>query len=90
MVIVSCDKENSKTIQTQVAERVSKYRASQIAEHQQKLLDEASKKVDSFLLNEAREKLLDSLGNLRPIKPGKPEAIPPIDSAVVKPLFEKN
>lgn len=85
--LVDCQTDKSELIAEQVAERVKKYRADQIAERQQKLLDEASKSVDSLLLNEARDKLLDSLGNVRPIKPPKPEKIPPIDTAVVKPLF---
>lgn len=63
-----------------------KYRADQIAQHHQKLLHEASRMVDS-MCQRLGTKLQDSLGHIRPDKPGKPEDIPPIDSAVVKPLF---
>lgn len=87
VIFTACQTDKSEIIQKQVAERVTKYRAEQLTEHRQKLLDEASRMVDSLLLDEARTKLQDSLGHVRPFKPGKPEAIPPIDSAVVKPLF---
>jgi hypothetical protein len=86
-IFASCDSDNSKIIQEQVAARVQKFRLEKTSEHQLRLLEEASLKVDSFLLNEARQNLLDSLGNIRPIKPAKLELIPPIDSATVKPLF---
>jgi hypothetical protein len=86
-IFAACETDNSKIIQEQVAARVKKFTADKTAEHQLRLLEMASLKVDSFLLNEARQNLRDSLGNIRPIKPGQLELIPPIDSATVKPLF---
>ncbi len=83
----NCQTDKSEVVEREVARRLAKFRTERVAEHRQKLLDEASKMVDSLLLDEARRKLQDSLGHVRPIKPVKPEDIPPIDSAMVKPLF---
>lgn len=83
----ACQPDRAELVENQVAARVEKYRAQRDFEARQKLLDEASRLVDSTLLDEARRNLQDSLNHLRPFKPFKPPRIPALDSGAVKPLF---
>ena len=84
----ACESEKTELIDTQVADRVHKYRAEREVEARLKLVEEASKLVDSFLLDEARRKLQDSLGHIRPSKPFRPEDVPALDSLkTIEPLF---
>ncbi len=85
--LAACEKMNESLVASQVRARVEKYRSEREAEHRQKLLDLASKNVDSLLLNEARQKLLDSLHQTRPFRPVAPPPIPALDSGKAKPLF---
>lgn len=87
LLFFACTGENAQLIAEQVAARVQKYRAEQTAEHQQKLLELASKNVDSLLLNEARQRLLDSLHQSRPFRPVADPPISPLDSGKARPLF---
>jgi hypothetical protein len=86
--IVSCKKEQEQVINTKVEEAVKKFRDKKMTECRSDLLQKAEKIVDSLLLQEARASLQDSLLQNKPSKPAQPSSIPPIDSAVVAPLFK--
>ena len=85
--IASCGPERSEIIQREVSSRVAEFRKKKALDCQNALLSEAERMVDSLLLSEAKAALADSLLRGRPTKPLKPAPIPPIDSAVVKPIF---
>lgn len=85
--VIACQPDRTELVEHQVAVRVEKYREQRDLMARQKLLDEASRLVDSTLLEEARRNLQDSLNHLRPFKPFKPQPIPALDSGAVKPLF---
>ncbi len=84
---MSCGPERSEIIQREVSSRVAEFRKKKALDCQNALLSEAERMVDSLLLSEAKAALADSLLRGRPTKPLKPAPIPPIDSAVVKPIF---
>jgi hypothetical protein len=84
---VSCKKNQEMVINTKVEEAVKKFRDKKMTECRNDLLQNAEKIVDSLLLQEARASLQDSLLQNKPSKPAQPNSIPPIDSAVVAPLF---
>jgi hypothetical protein len=87
--IQSCQEDKSKVIAEKVAERVDDFRRKKKEECRKSLLSKAEKKVDSLLLAEAQQLLQDSLGRLRPFRPGQPPVVPPIDSLAVEPLFKR-
>lgn len=86
---IACTENKDRLIASKVGERVEEFRKKKSEECRQSLLSRAEKKVDSLLLAEAQQVLQDSLGRLRPFRPGQPPAVPPIDSAAVKPLFRQ-
>jgi hypothetical protein len=86
--IVFCKKDQEAVVNFKVEEIVKKFRDKKIMDCRGDLLSKAEKIVDSLLLQEARASLQDSLLQRKPFKPAQPESIPPIDSAVVAPLFK--
>lgn len=86
--LLSCGQDTEALVQTKVAERVNAYRAKRIADCESALLAKAEKMADSLLILDAVNALNDSLARSRPGRPFHPPAIPPIDSAPVKPLFD--
>ncbi len=88
-VIWGCGPDNDTVVQVKVAERVNAFRDKKIAECENALLAKAEKMADSLLMQEAINALNDSLARSRPGRPFRPPAIPPIDSASVKPLFDQ-
>jgi hypothetical protein len=65
------------------------FKAKKSAECLEALLQTAEHTVDSLLLSEAQNTLNDSLSRLRPGRPFQPAAILPIDSLMVKPIFDE-
>lgn len=85
----ACKSDNQKLIREKVDERVAAVRAKKNMECREMLLNEAGKIVDSLLLEEAMGGLADSLMRLKPFRPGRPPALPAIDSSPVAPFFER-
>lgn len=83
----ACGPDRSEVIQREVGLRVAEFRKKKAHDCQNALLNEAERLVDSLLLSEAKAALADSLLRGRPVKPLKPAPIPPVDSAMVKPIF---
>jgi hypothetical protein len=83
-----CKKDNNRTINARVEERVHAVRVKKMEECRLELFAEANKLVDSLMLAEARAGLNDSLLNRRPGKPYKPAPIAPVDSSPVGPIFK--
>jgi len=84
----ACGDGTERIVQEKVAERVAEFRKKEAPKCRAALLVEAGRMADSLLLYEALHEVNDSLRNLHPFRPVKPPKIPPIDSLVVKPLFE--
>ena len=88
VVFPSCTRDKEAIVEAKVAERVDYFKAQKSAECRENLLAAAERRVDSMLLNEAQQSLLDSLARLRPNRPYQPPVVPPIDSFSVKPIFK--
>lgn len=88
LLVVSCSRSKERIIREKVDERVSDFRKKETAKCQARLLKEAEQIADSLLLQEALQEVNDSLRQMRPFKPLPPPAIPPIDSAAIKPIFD--
>lgn len=86
--VFSCKRSKERIIREKVDERVADFRKKETAKCRTALLIEAEKIADSLLLYEALQEVTDSLKQLRPFKPLPPAAIPPLDSAAVKPIFD--
>ena len=89
LTLAACSRGKERLIREKVADRVNDYRKRRLAECQASLLTDAEKIVDSLLLHEALNEVNDSLRGMRPFKPLPPGAIAPIDSGVVKPIFDQ-
>ena len=87
--VAGCGPKREEVIQREVALRVAEFRKKKALDCQSALFSEAERTVDSLLLSEAKASLFDSLLRARPTKPLKPAAIPPVDSSVVKPIFNE-
>jgi hypothetical protein len=85
----ACGKRKARMVEAVVSERVSAFQQKQRALCRENLLIEAGELVDSMLLAEAQAALRDSLARTRPGAPPRPVPLPPIDTAVVKPLFDQ-
>lgn len=85
--LAACTQDKEAIVQAKVAERVSYFKSQKSAECRERLLATAEKTVDSILLAEAQQSLLDSLARLRPNRPFQPPKVNPIDSLTVKPIF---
>lgn len=88
LMISSCNRNKERIIRAKVDERVADFRKKEMAKCRVALMIEAEKIADSLLLYEALQEVNDSLKQLRPFKPLPPAAIPPLDSAAVKPIFD--
>lgn len=88
-IVAGCGSDKEAIIREKVEERVTAFRAKENAKCRETLLAEAAHIVDSLLLNEALTGVSDSLARLRPVRPLKPQPVPPIDSSPVKPLFDR-
>ena len=88
LLVSSCKQSKERIIREKVAERVTDFRKKETAKCRAVMLIEAEKTADSLLLYEALREVNDSLKQLRPFKPLPPAAIPPIDSAALKPIFD--
>lgn len=86
---LGCVNNTQKIVSDKVDERIEAFTKKKVAECWQQLYLKVEKKVDSLLLAEAQLALQDSLSRLRPSRPTQPPAVPAIDSAVVKPLFNQ-
>ncbi len=89
LLIGACSKGKERIVSQTVEQRVSDFRKKEIAKCRTELLEAAEKTVDSLLLHEALHEVQDSLKRLRPFKPIAPPTIPPIDSLLIKPVFEQ-
>lgn len=85
----ACGERREAIIQAKVAERVTDFREKQWAKCRESLLREAERMADSLILADAQAALRDSLLRQRPSKPLPPAALPPIDSAPVRPIFNR-
>ena len=85
----ACGPSKEELVQTRVASLVADFRKKEARKCRDMLLTEAGKIADSLLLHEALDEVTDSLARLRPFKPVKPVAIPPIDSLQLKPIFDQ-
>lgn len=93
LFISGCQKEaqiDRKTfIQQKVEERLADHRKIRIAACRDRYLQDATKLVDSLLIERARMEK-DTIGKPpKPVKPTRPHLLSPLDSTPVKPLFEK-
>jgi hypothetical protein len=89
LLIFACGKPKSEIVQEKASSLVAAFRVKKSAECREQLLAQAEKIVDSLLLAEAKDNLSDSLARLRPGRPVEPAAILPIDSLLVKPIFDQ-
>ena len=87
-VQAACKQDKTAIIQEKVTERVNAFSAQKKAACKEALYEQAERIVDSLILLEAQQALLDSLARLRPNRPYQPPAVPPIDSLSIKPIFE--
>jgi hypothetical protein len=85
---MNCGQNKEALIQQKIAEKTVAFRTKKSAECRESLLQLAEKTVDSLLLAEAQQQLLDSLSRSKPGRPLRPPAVPPIDSLAIKPIFE--
>ncbi len=88
LLLACCKGDTDAVVQEKVAERVTAFKEKKRAECREALLSTAERTVDSLLLTEAQDALNDSLARLRPGRPFQPAPIPPIDSLMVKPIFD--
>ncbi len=88
VLLFACGGDKEALVQAKVAERVMDFKAKEIAECRENLLQIAERSVDSLLLLEAQNALNDSLSRLRPGRPYQPARVLPIDSLEVKPIFD--
>lgn len=86
--LCACGPDRQSVIAEHVAKRIAEFKEKQQAKCRADLLETAGKAADSILLEAAKTALLDSLLRARPNRPLKPPAIPPIDTAKVKPIFQ--
>jgi hypothetical protein len=86
-ILNSCDDNRETIIFQKTKERVDDYREERLEAYRSQLLADAEKIVDSLLLTEAAQSLLDSLNRSRPGRPVQPPDVPAIDTAPVRPLF---
>jgi hypothetical protein len=89
LVGLSCGQRKEAIVQQKIAEKTQAFRSKKAAECRESLLMLAEKRVDSLLLAEAQQQLLDSLSRSKPGRPTRPVKVPPIDSLVVRPLFDQ-
>ena len=89
LTFCACSNKKERLVQQAVAQQVSDFRKKEKAKCRVELLEEAGAIVDSLLLHEALAEVQDSLKRLLPFKPIAPLAIPPIDSLMIKPIFEQ-
>lgn len=94
VVAAGCSGTENKTdiVAAAVAENIKSFKQERYAECRGRVFDEASRIVDSILLEEARQRIMtrtDITVPARPDKPDKPEVRSPLDTVAVKPFFEK-
>ena len=89
LFLVACERDRTEEINAEIQNRVARYAKQYTADCTQSTLDEAEKIVDSLMLEEARAAINDSLRNKAAARPAPPARLSPIDSAVVKPLFDQ-
>ena len=85
----ACSRNKERIVLQTVEQRVTDFRKKETAKCRTQLLETAEQIVDSLLLHEALSEVRDSLKRLRPFKPIEPPNIPPIDSLMIKPVFEQ-
>ncbi|MFN0013715.1 MAG: hypothetical protein ACKVU2_04130 [Saprospiraceae bacterium] len=88
--VFACTGDEERIVQEKVAEQVAEFRRKEAPKCRTALLIEAGHIADSLLLSEALAEVNDSLRGMRPFRPVKPPHIPPIDSSVVRPLFDND
>jgi hypothetical protein len=94
IAVLGCsdNKNKADVVAAAVAENVKSFKQEQYTECRSRIFDDASRIVDSILLEEARQRIMtrtDITVPARPDKPDKPEVRSPLDTVAVKPFFEK-
>lgn len=84
-----CGTKQDTRIRQMADERVQAFLSTELAACRARQMEDAERMVDSLLLAEAKAEILDSLNRARPLRPAPPVPLEPIDSAKVRPIFEK-
>jgi hypothetical protein len=85
----ACNLDRTAEVQEEITRRVERERKVYSEACRNKIMLSAEALADSLLLTEAKLQVNDSLRNRLPYKPLPPAEVAPIDTAVVKPLFEQ-